>query len=470
MFEVGSNLLNTGTPDKGAQAGKKATSFIQGASLPKEVDLMTNKYQLLYYLKKQKADKAKGITPIYLRISCGKRTEISLNKWVNPEKWNPAKQCLVGNSPEAKAINAFLKTVEVKFHEIHRNLLDKGELITSDTLKAHFLGKSEQQRTVLQAFDYYLTQIKTKIGRGYSTSTLRKYEYLKNHFTAFVQKTSACDDLLLSRIDLFFIKEFQTYLMTDRQAKNKAGEIVSHKGCDFNAALKYVKMLRTIVNVAVSFRWIDHNPFTGFKEKFQEVDQEFLNEVELRLIMNKSIAIERLAMVRDIFVFCCFTGLAYVDVAKLSKEHIVLGMDARKMIDIGRTKTNTDCTIPLVPVAEAILSKYTEHPGCLHTGRLLPVISNQKYNAYLKEIADISGIVKNLTTHVARRTFATVASDLGVPAETIIKVIGHKGFNHLHLYNKSGQAKISKDMDVFRNKDWGPAYEVTPRAAINEVV
>ncbi len=164
MFTSSEQHFQTGASDKGAQASKKATSFIPGASLPKEVDLMTKKYQLLYYLKKQKTDKAKGTTPIYLRISCDKRVEISLNKWINTEKWNAGKQCVTGNSPEAKAINSFLKTVEVKFHEIHRNLLDKGELITADVLKSHYLGRSGQQRTVQQAFEYHLTQIKTKIG------------------------------------------------------------------------------------------------------------------------------------------------------------------------------------------------------------------------------------------------------------------------------------------------------------------
>ncbi len=168
--------------------------------------------------------------------------------------------------------NSFLKTVEVKFHEIHRLLVDKGEPLTAETLKSHYLGKSEQQKTVLQAFDYYLIQIKTKIGRGYSVSTFKKYEYLKNHITEFILKFSGSKmDIWLSKVDLYFIKEFQTYLMTDRQSRNKSGKFVLHNGCDFNSALKYVKMFRTIINSALGFRWIDYNPFVGFKEKFQEV-------------------------------------------------------------------------------------------------------------------------------------------------------------------------------------------------------
>jgi hypothetical protein len=298
---------------------------------PEVVDQMT-RYNTHFFIRKEKTDKVRNLAPLYLRIFCGKRVEISLGKSVTPGKWNAEKQIVVGNTDEARAINSFLKPVEVKFHEIHRNLLDKGELLTADILKSHYLGRTEQQRTILQAFDYYLSQIKTKVGKGYTRSTLKKYEYLKNHIAAFIQKTCGFNDLLLSRVDLLFIKEFQTYLMTDRQAKNKAGEPIPHKGCNFNAALKYVKMFRTIINVALSFQWIDHNPFTGFKEKFQAVEQEFLNETELRQIMDKQITIDRLATIRDIFVFCCFTGLAYADVAKLNKGHIVVGIDSSKWI------------------------------------------------------------------------------------------------------------------------------------------
>lgn len=467
MFVAANSFLSSGTSNQEAQAGKKATISTTTSPLQKGViDLMIS-YKLLIFLRKEKAKKNRQLSPLYLRITCEKRTEISLNKWVNPDNWNPEKQCLKGNSPEAKVINSFLKTVEVKFHEIHRHLLDKGELITADVLKSHYLGKTEQQKTVVQVFDYQISQIKALIGKSYSPSTLKKYEYLKQHIAAFVQKTTGGDDVFLSKVDRFFIKEFQAYLMTDRKSINKAGDMILNKGCDFNAALKYVKMFRTIINVALSFQWIDHNPFTGFKEKFQDVDQEYLNEAELRQIMDKHITIERLKTIRDVFVFCCFTGLAYADAAKLSKEHIVIGMDGRKWIVLSRTKTKTDCKIPLLPVAEAILTKYGENPICIHTGKLLPVISNQKYNSYLKEIATICGIEKNLTTHVARRTFATVAADNGIPAETIIKVIGHKGFNHLHLYNKSGQVKISQDMEVLRNKDWGSSYTETPQAVIS---
>lgn len=443
MFAV--SLTDADTP---------ALPFDQAPSLLKGGELMTS-YKILFFIRKEKTDTDKNLSPLYLRITCDKRVEMSLNKWVCPNKWNAAKQILVGNTPEAKAINAYLKSLEVKLHEIHRALFDKGHIITADLLKAHLLGKAEQQKTLLQVFDYQLGQMKAQLGKGYTESTLKKYGYLKGHISKFILKSTGAPDIYLSKIDLFFIKEFQTYLMTDRDTKDDLGRVVIQKGCDHNAALKYIKMLRTIINIALSFKWIDGNPFFGFKEKFKDVEQEYLNEDELRQIMDKAISIERLGVIRDVFVFCCFTGLAYADVRKLSKEHIIMGIDGKKWIDISRTKTSTSCKIPLLPVAEAILGKYSQHPVCLNEGRILPVCSNQKFNAYLKEIGDVCGLSKSLTCHVARRTFSTVAGDLGVPAETIVKIIGHKGFNHLHLYNKTGLNKISQDMDVLRNKTWG---------------
>lgn len=433
------------------------------AKVPKSLkgsDLMANLFKTLFFIRKEKTDKAKNLSPIYLRITCGKRVELSLGKFVAPEKWNAEKQMVTGSSPEARAINAYLKSVEVRLHEVHRALFERGDIITAEVLKARLQGKGEHQKTLFQAVDYYLGQMKIKLGKGYSQTTINKYEYLRRHLDRFILQSTCATDIYLSKVDLFLIKGFQAYLMTDRTVRTDTGRVEAHKGCEHNAALKYMKMLRTIINAALAFGWIESDPFLGFKEKFEDVEQEYLNEEELRQLMSKEIANQRLSVIRDVFVFCCFTGLAYSDVEKLSPEHIVVGIDSLKWIEINRTKTNTLCRIPLLPVAESILLKYGQHPVCLNTGRLLPVCSNQKFNAYLKEIGDICGLSQNLTCHVARRTFSTVAGDLGVPAETIVKIIGHKGFKHLHLYNKTGLKKISSDVDVLRNKTWGEGFVV----------
>jgi site-specific recombinase XerD len=406
-------------------------------------------YKTLFFPRKEKTNRDTHRCPLFLRITTGNiRTELSLNKWIDPEKWDSNGQRLVGNSPEARAINDYIKSVEVKLHNIHTSLFNNNEVITAPLLKVHILGQTEQQKTVLEAFDYHLRHNE----KGYSVATTKKYGYCRAHLKNFIWKTCHTTDVFLSKVDLPFIKEFQLYLSEKSEFKSEAGTLIRKVANEHNSTLKYVKMFRTIINGAVANRWLDSDPFASFKVKFKTVDQEFLNEDELNQIRNKEILIDRLRLVRDLFVFSCFTGLAYSDLEKLSREHIVFGIDEKKWINIKRTKTNTFCKIPLLPIAEEILAKYESHPICMNSGKLLPVCSNQKLNAYLKEIGDLSGISKRLTCHAARRTFATIASDSGVPAEAIIKIIGHSGFKYLHLYAKTGDRKLASDVEILRSR------------------
>jgi len=437
MFTPSPNLTDT-----------SVASFEKRSSSLKEVELLANKFNTLFFIRKEKTDKATKLSPLYLRITCGKRTEISLNKQVNPDKWNAKKQCLVGNSPEARAINDFIKSVEVKLHNIHTALLNKGEIITAEVLKANFLGKTDKQRTIMEAFEFHLKYNE----KNYSSSTTKKYSYCKSHLKNFIWKHFNTTDIFLVKIDLPFIKEFQLYLSKESQFVDETGRLIKKVGNEHNSTLKYIKMLKTILGNAVAYKWIDADPFALFKEKFNEVEQVHLDEQELKQVIALNTPIERLQLVKDLFVFSCFTGLAYADLKKLSKEHLVIGIDGSKWIKISRTKSNTLCRIPLLPVPENVLKKYATHPVSLNSGKLLPVGSNQKLNSYLKEIADLAGLSKNLTIHVARRTFATIAIDNGVPAETIVKIIGHAGFKHLHLYAKTGDKKINNDMQQLKQK------------------
>ena len=407
------------------------------------------KYAIMFLPRKGKMKADTGKCPLYLRITVGNcRSEVSCGKWIVPSKWNPKSQRLVGNSPEANAINGFIKEVGVKLHNIHTSLLRNGELITSEVLKAHLLGKTEKQKTVLEAFDSHLKYN----ANAYSVATAKKYGYCRNHLKNFMYKTYSATDIFLSRVNHSFIKDFQWYLANESQFLDDVGKMVYKDANEHNSTLKYLKMFKTVISGAIAHQWIDTNPFALFKEKFKTVEQEFLDESELNKIIALNISIDRLSLVRDLFVFSCFTGLAYVDLKKLSKEDLFPGIDKKKWIKISRTKTNTTCRIPLLGVAEDIARKYSTHPECVNSGRLLPVCSNQKLNAYLKEIADLAGIKKNLTCHVARRTFATMATESGVPGETIIKMIGHSDYKHLHLYAKVGDKKLAEDMNLLQAK------------------
>ena len=199
--------------------------------------------------------------------------------------------------------------------------------------------------------------------------------------------------------------------------------------------------------------WLLRDPFLGYKLTKREIDRHFLTEEDLQLIASKDFAVSRLSQVRDIFLFCCYTGLAYADVKKLKRNEIAVGIDGEKWIFTHRQKTETPTRLPLLPSALEILERYKNHPQCDNTGQMLPVLANQKMNAYLKEIADVCGITKKLTMHIARHTFATtVTLTNGVPIETVGKMLGHRNLKTTQHYAKILDLKVSKDMKALRSK------------------
>jgi integrase len=199
--------------------------------------------------------------------------------------------------------------------------------------------------------------------------------------------------------------------------------------------------------------YIDKNPYSKFKVGLDETHREILSMEELKRLEDKSISIERLSVVRDIFVFACYTGLSFSDIAKLSRIHLKQGADGKEWIIIDRTKTNNRCRIPILPKAKEILKKYENYPKTIFKDVLLPVLTNQKMNSYLKELGDICGISKSITMHIARHTFATsVTLGNGVPIETVSKILGHTSLKTTQIYAKILDNKISEDMDLLEAK------------------
>lgn len=193
--------------------------------------------------------------------------------------------------------------------------------------------------------------------------------------------------------------------------------------------------------------------FLGYKLTKREIERHFLTSEELEVIASKDFATPRLKQVRDIFLFCCYTGLAYADVKKLKRNEIATGIDGEKWIFTHRQKTETPTRLPLLPPAMEILERYKDHPQCENSGQLLPVLCNQKMNGYLKEIADVCGVTKKMTTHIARHTFATTVTLCnGVPIETVGKMLGHRNLKTTQHYAKILDKKVSEDMKVLRSK------------------
>lgn len=244
----------------------------------------------------------------------------------------------------------------------------------------------------------------------------------------------------IRHINRSFISDFDFYLRSD-------------KNCANNYVVKNIKNLGKIVHVCMANGWIETDPFLSYKGKSKNVDRYYINKEELLKIADKPFISERLKQVRDVFLFCCFTGLAYADVFKLKTEHISKGNDGERWIFTNRQKTKIRSAIPLLPTAIQIIDKYAKHPVCVNKGTLLPVPSNQKMNEYLKEIADLCGIDKKLTSHIARHTFATTITLLnGVPIESVSKMLGHTNIRTTQHYAKILDIKVGADMALLKQK------------------
>jgi len=399
---------------------------------------MANTFTLLFHLLKSKSKHNK--VPIYLRITVNKRrAEIALKRFIEPDKWNAEAGCARGNSELPKTLNTYLDVVRSKIYEHHKNLIRDNKPVTAANLKNAYLGLSGEQKTVVEVFERHNKQMKQLIGKEYAEGTYQRFETTLKHIIQFMEWKYNISDIPLSELNHEFITELDHYFRTVRNCAN-------------NSTVKYIKNFKKIIQIALANEWIKKNPFANFKARLKEVERYFLTEEELQQIINKKFSVLRVALVRDIFVFSCYTGLAYSDVAKLTSDNIVKRDDNALWLQTKRTKTNTRVSIPLLPTALQILNNYSvQNPGA--GVKLLPILSNQRMNTYLKEIADVCGIQKELTFHIARHTFATtVTLSNGVPIESVSKMLGHKSIAMTQHYAKIIDRKVGDDMTELRKK------------------
>jgi len=402
---------------------------------------MNKSFNLLFHVKKSKIN-ATGTAPIYLRITInGKATEVATKRYIQPEKWNSQAQKVIGTSEEVRTLNAYLKSLEQQVFEAQHNLIKDKESVNTESLKNKLMGVEEKQLTLIPIFKDHNEKLKALQGSEYSKGTITRYETALKHTIEFLQWKYNKTDVDIKSIDNAFINEFEFYLRSVRK-------------CNNNSAVKYVKSnFGKVVRLCVANGWLQKDPFISYTSKMREVNRQFLTENELNTISSKDFVNERLSQVRDIFVFSCYTGLAYIDAANLTHQNIVIGIDGEKWIHTFRQKTDTRSNIPLLPLAFEIIEKYKEHKLCKVKNRLLPILSNQKMNAYLKEIAAICNITKELTFHIARHTFATtVTLSNGIPIETVSKMLGHSSIKQTQHYAKILDRKVSDDMKVLREK------------------
>ncbi len=346
----------------------------------------------------------------------------------------------IGTKEDVKSLNAFLDTLQVKVHECRRKVIESNFEVSAELLVNMLRGQTEKPKMLLEVFQHHNDQVAELVGKEFSAGTLERYKTAKDHVCSFMQWKYGMTDIDIKKMDYEFVAEYAFWLKSKRN-------------CNHNSTIKYISNFRKIVNICIRNGWLSKDPFLGFKMSKKEVDRVALTESELQAIANKKFPTERLDQVRDIFLFCCFTGLAYADIKKLKRSEIGKGVDGEQWIFTSRQKTDTTSRIPLLPVTLDIMAKYNDHPQCVVQNRVLPVASNQKMNAYLKEIADLCSIHKNLTFHIARHTFATtVTLTNGVPIETVSKMLGHRNLKTTQHYAKILDRKVGDDMQILKNK------------------
>ena len=394
----------------------------------------TQRFSVLIWADKRKTDSVNH-APLYARVTyLGKRVEISLKRKVDLAKWDAKLGFLKGNGPEAKRINADINDTLDEIDKAFKFLKRTDEFITAEKIKQQYAGEEPERKMLLEVFDQHNADLGKLVGKDFVKATLTKYNTVRSRVSSYLQRKYKKDDIYLDVIDYAFVSGFEMYLKTECSIEH-------------NTAMRYIKNLKKIINLAVNNKWLIHNPFNAFKCTYRKVNRVVLEWEEIMLLAVHEFEIKRLEEVRDTFLFCCFTGYAFVDVEKLTTQHVVTGSDQVLWIKTTRTKTEIDSNVPLIPQALAILDKYENHSCRQIENRLLPVKSNQKMNAYLKEIADLAGVRKNLTTHIARHTFATtVTLDNDVPLESVSKMLGHMKFATTQIYAKTKDRKVNRDM------------------------
>ena len=393
-------------------------------------------FGLLFYIRRDKTNK-KGEAPVFMRLTInGERADASIKRFIEPLAWNSAKGKANEKSRGGKDLNLYLDAISANILRIQRDFeLDKKE-VSAQIILNRYLGKEQSDRhTLMEVFRAHNEKCRALSGISLAPGTVIRYETSLRLTEEFLQKNYKKEDCYLDEVTNQFIEDFEFFLKTVRR-------------CCHNTTSKYLMNFKKIVRIALAKGWMKKDPFAHIRFHLDPVEREFLEKQELKVLLNKEITITRLAQVRDIFCFCCLTGLAFMDVQQLKPEHLVADIHGKIWIRKARQKTKNMCNIPLLDEAQKIIDRYRDHPYCQTHGVLLPVCSNQKMNSYLKELADICGIRKNLSTHCGRHTFATLTLASGATIDNVAKMLGHANVNMTRRYAKVLDSSIMRDMEV----------------------
>lgn len=383
------------------------------------------------------ARRVDGTAKIYARITVdSQRSNLSLKYTIPTEIWDRKGSRVLGHTKEAREINTYLMEVETELFQCYRELRSKSQYVTPQMVKAYYFGEDESNIKIKTLFEHH----NIHCAHNLCKATLRHYRTTQNYLLKYINEQYKSDDYPISQLDHKFIVGFETFLRK-LYPKYKHGKLSN------NGAMKHIQRLRKMIRMAMDNEWIDRDPFLRFKVKMERKEKEFLTLQELQAIQDYFTGIERLRIVKDLFVFSCYTGISYCDLMELGEDNLILGIDGKHWISTKRLKTKNSFKLPLIGPALSIIKRYHYHPK-KRPEKLFPSISNQKLNSYLKELADGCKIKKNITFHMARHTFATtITLSNGVPIETVSKILGHTKLTTTQIYARVLDRKISEDMD-----------------------
>jgi site-specific recombinase XerD len=399
--------------------------------------------------------------PIFYRITLnGQSCEIATKLYVRLEDWDAERKKVKGKSSKTKQTNEAIEDFQVHIRSTYNKLLTtEHNIITLAKLKDAINGIDVRRSNFLDLYAKHMEAQKKRVGFGYALNSYSVNISTFNHVVKYVNTVLDKQDLYVNELDFNFIEGLHNYLIqTQKQRQNTAGRIVQR--------------VKAIINILIKRGIMDKDPFAEIKTQRQKGQITYLTLEELDIIEAKSFGIDRLDQVKNIFVFGCYTGLAYADMYDLKSEDIKLGSDGRKWILKQRKKTGVQSDIPLLPPALSILENYSKDLSCIYHKKLLPVIINQKMNAYLKEIADVCNIKKKISMHVARHTFATtVCLCNGVSLESVSKMLGHTNVRMTQVYAKVLNSKVASDTNhlhaLFMEKGKGMLLTPAPEPQKN---
>jgi integrase/recombinase XerD len=405
----------------------------------------TNSFNINFFLKKDKG--SRGNAPMYARIRVnGKFTDISIARTVNIKAWNQKDQKLMGNDQEAKDIREKMRQIRNEVNNAYDFFRYGKQIITAEAIKAKAEGVEEEQVSLLWLINYHNTEIRKLLEPG----TMKNYFTTERYVKEFLITKKKRKDLYLSQLDYKFIIDFEIYL---RHREPEKGQ----RPCANNTVMKHIERLRKIINIAVKNDWIIKDPFIRFERHMIIKDRQCLEFEELETIKTLELPEDTLQIIRDIFVFCCYTGLSYADICLFSDGHLVTDIEGEKWLEMVRKKTANfsghKFFVLLLPEAITLINKYKGNPKAGFTNTIFPVFSNQFINRCLKKISKMAGLSLLLTFHIARHTFATtVTLENGVPIESVSEMLGHTTIRTTQIYSKVKKRKVSADMKALKQK------------------